>query len=162
MAFPQLIEEDMAFFEASLRDLVKKSEAILSMLVEKAGYLIHQYGSTDDVDTVTLATLGSNAFNATHFMAQLVNEHNFTSMYQQGETYSTLILNIDEHLLLVLVFGTQQTVGSMKYYAAPTVKQIAEQLKIASARGEMSLDLCDMNPEDVQALFQRGPATTHH
>jgi hypothetical protein len=104
---------------------------------------------------VTLATLGSNAFNATHFMAQLVNEHNFSSMYQQGETYSTLILNIDEHLLLVLVFGTQQTVGSMKYYAAPVVKAIAEQLKTAAARGDMGLDLCDMNPDDVQSLFRR-------
>jgi predicted regulator of Ras-like GTPase activity (Roadblock/LC7/MglB family) len=158
MAFPQLLEEDMNFFDLVLRDVVKKSEAMLAMIVEKAGYLIHQYGSTEAVDTVTLATLGSNAFNATQFMAQLVNEHNFASMYQQGETYSTLILNIDEHLLLVLVFGTQQTVGSMKYYAAPVVKQIAEQLKVASARGHMGLDLCDMNPDDVQALFRRGAA----
>ena len=158
MAFPQLIEEDMNFFELILKDVVKKSEAMLAMLVEKAGYLIHQYGSTESLDTVTLATLGSNAFNATAFMAQLVNEHNFASMYQQGETYSTLILNIDENLLLVLIFGTQQTVGSMKYYAAPAVKQLAEQLKVASARGHMDLDLCDMNPEDVQALFQRGTA----
>ncbi|MEK0449450.1 MAG: hypothetical protein RL088_1718 [Verrucomicrobiota bacterium] len=155
MAFPQLIEEDMNFFDQVLRDLVRKSEAMLSMIVEKAGYLIHQYGSSESLDTVTLATLGSNAFNATHFMAQLVNEHNFSSMYQQGETYSTLILNIDEHLLLVLVFGTQQTVGSMKYYAAPVVKAIAEQLKVANARGNMGLDLCDMNPDDVQSLFRR-------
>ena len=158
MAFPQLIEEDMNFFDLVLRDVVKKSEAMLAMIVEKAGYLIHQSGATESVDTVTLATLGSNAFNATAFMAQLVNEHNFASMYQQGETYSTLILNVDEHLLLVLVFGTQQTVGSMKYYAAPVVKQIAEQLRVAVDRGDMGLDLCDMNPEDVQSLFRRDAA----
>lgn len=145
----------MNLFDQVLKDLVKKSEAMLSMIVEKAGYLIHQHGSSEALDTVTLATLGSNAFNATQFMAQLVNEHKFGSMYQQGETYSTLILNIDEDLLLVLVFGTQQTVGSMKYYAAPAVKQIAEQLRTAAARGEMSLDLCDMNPDDVQTLFRR-------
>ncbi len=155
MAFPQLIEEDIACFDHYLQDLVKKSEAMLAMIVEKAGYLIHQYGSSESVDTVTFATLGSNAFNATQFMAQLVNENNFSSMYQQGETYSTLILNIDEHCLLVLVFGTQQTVGSMKYYAAPAVKQIANQIKTASARGDMGLDLCDMNPEDVNSLFKR-------
>ena len=65
MAFPHLHEEDMNFFDNVLRDVVKKSEAILSMLVEKAGYLIHQCGATESVDTVTLATLGSNAFNAT-------------------------------------------------------------------------------------------------
>jgi predicted regulator of Ras-like GTPase activity (Roadblock/LC7/MglB family) len=156
MAFPQLTEEDLVVFDRVLQDLIKKSEAMLVMIVEKAGYLIHQYGSSESVDTVTLATLGSNAFNATQFMAQLVNEPNFASMYQQGETYSTLILNIDENCLLVLVFGTQQTVGSMKYYAAPAVKQIANQIKVASARGNAPLDLCDMNPEDVQAaLFRR-------
>ena len=155
MASPQLIEEDLACFDRVLEDLVKKSEAMLAMIVEKAGYLIHQYGSSESVDTVTFATLGSNAFNATQFMAQLVNENNFSSMYQQGETYSTLILNIDEHCLLVLVFGTQQTVGSMKYYASPAVKQIANQIKTASARGDMGLDLCDMNPEDVNTLFKR-------
>src|SRR5688572_32972149 len=155
MAFPQLIEEDLHAFDRILQDLVKKSEAMLVMIVEKAGYLIHQFGNTDTVDTVTLATLGSNAFNATAFMAQLVNENNFASMYQQGETYSTLILNIDEHCLLVLVFGTQQTVGSMKYYSAPAVKQIAAQIKVAAGRGNAPIDLCDMNPEDVQALFRR-------
>ena len=156
MGFPQLIEEDLHAFDRILQDLVKKSEAMLVMIVEKAGYLIHQYGRSETVDTVTLATLGSNAFNGTQFMAQLVNEPNFASMYQQGETYSTLILNIDENCLMVLVFGTQQTVGSMKYYAAPAVKQIAGQIKTASGRGNAPLDLCDMNPDDVQAaIFRR-------
>ena len=145
----------MQFIDRVLTDLVKKSEALLTMVVEKAGYLIQQHGNTEALDTTTLATLGSNAYNATHFMAQLVNEHNFTSMYQQGETYSTLILNIDENCILVLIFGTDQTVGSMKYYAAPAVKHIGEQLATASARGETALDLCDMDAGDVQALFRR-------
>lgn len=155
MAFPQLQQEDLDQFDLVLSDLVRKTEAMLAMIVEKAGYLIHQHGNSESVDTVTLATLGSNAFNATAFMAQLVNENNFASMYQQGETYSTLIMNIDENCLLVLVFGTDQTVGSMKYYSAPAVKQIAAQIKVASARGNPDIDLCDMNPDDVQALFRR-------
>lgn len=157
MAFPQLTQEDLDFFDKVLADLVKKSEAILTMIVEKAGYLIHQYGSTGSLDVTTLATLGSNAFNATHFMAQLVNEHNFTSMYQQGESCSTLMLNIDDNSLLVIVFGTQQTVGSMKYFAAPAVRQLADQIKTASDRGETPLDLADMDATDVQSLFKKGP-----
>ena len=155
MAFPQLIEEDMQYIDRVLADLVKKSEALLTMVVEKAGYLIQQHGNSEALDTTTLATLGSNAYNATQFMAQLVNEHNFTSMYQQGESYSTLILNIDENCILVLIFGTDQTVGSMKYYAAPAVKNIRQQLTIASARGETALDLSDMDAVDVQSLFRR-------
>src|SRR5438552_6204456 len=132
MAFPQLTEEDIQFFDKALADLIKKSEATLTMIVEKAGYLIHQHGNAEALDTTTLATLGSNAYNATEFMAQLLNEHNFASMYQQGEACSTLILNVDENCILVLVFGTEQTVGSMKYYAAPAVKLLREQIKAAS------------------------------
>jgi len=155
MAFPQISDDDIQLFDKVLADLIKKSEALLAMIVEKAGYLIHQYGNAEALDTTTLATLGSNAYNATQFMAQLVNEHNFSSMYQQGETYSTLILNIDTDCILVLIFGTDQTVGSMKYYAAPAVKQIGEQLQLAAARGERSLDLSDMDAVDVQSLFRR-------
>ena len=77
------------------------------------------------------------------------------SRYSTGATYSTLILNIDENCILVLIFGTDQTVGSMKYYAAPAVKQINEQLTRASARGETELDLSDMDATDVQTLFRR-------
>jgi len=154
--FPQLNQEDIDHVDAVLRDLLKKSEANIALLVEKAGYLIHQCGNPEQIDTTTFATLGSNAYNAVQFMASLVNESNFTSMYQQGESYSTLMLNIDENSLLVIVFPTHLTVGSMKYYAAPAVRSIAEQINVASQRAPGSgLDLSDLDAKDVQTLFQR-------
>jgi predicted regulator of Ras-like GTPase activity (Roadblock/LC7/MglB family) len=153
--FPQLIQQDLDLLDNVLRELLKKSEAHIALLVEKAGYLIHQCGNPESLDTTTFATLGSNAYNAVQFMANLVNETNFTSMYQQGENYSTLMLNVDENSLLVIVFPTHLTVGSMKYYAAPTVKAIAEQIQEATLRGNSALDLSDMDATDVQSLFHK-------
>lgn len=153
--FPQLIQDDIDRIDSTLRDLLQKSEALIALLVEKAGYLIHQCGNPEEIDTTTFATLGSNAYNAVQFMANLVNESNFTSMYQQGESYSTLMLNIDENSLLVIVFPTHLTVGSMKYYAAPAVRGIADQIVVASARAPGGLDLSDMDATDVSALFMR-------
>lgn len=153
--FPQLNKEDIDHLDAVMRELLRKSEANIALLVEKAGYLIHQAGNPDQLDTTTFATLGSNAYNAVQFMASLVNETNFTSMYQQGENYSTLMLNVDENSLLVLVFPTHLTVGSMKYYAGPTVKTIADRIHVAAQRGDGGLDLSDLDPSDVQALFQK-------
>jgi predicted regulator of Ras-like GTPase activity (Roadblock/LC7/MglB family) len=153
--FPQLTQEDIDLLDLVLRELLKKSEANIALLVEKAGYLIHQCGNPEEIDTTTFATLGSNAYNAVQFMANLVNETNFTSMYQQGENYSTLMLNVDENSLLVIVFPTHLTVGSMKYFAAPTVKAIAEQIQNATLRGNAALDLSDMDAKDVQSLFQK-------
>jgi predicted regulator of Ras-like GTPase activity (Roadblock/LC7/MglB family) len=139
-----------------MRDLLKKSEANIALLVEKAGYLIHQCGSQEEMDATTFATLGSNAYNAVQFMAQLVNESNFTSMYQQGEHYSTLMVNVDENALLVIVFPTHLTVGSMKYYATPAAKSIGERIQIAAARAPgTGLDLSDLDPADVQAALFR-------
>ena len=154
--FPSLTQEDINHIEAAMSDLLRKSEASIALLVEKAGYLIHQCGNPAELDTTTFATLGSNAYNAVQFMASLVNESNFTSMYQQGESYSTLMVNVDENSLLVIVFPTHLTVGSMKYYAAPAVRAIGNRIVEASARtGADSFDLSDLDARDVQALFQR-------
>ncbi len=157
--FPQLNQEDIDHIDALMRDLLDKSEANLALLVEKAGYLIRECGGSMKVDTTTFATLGSNAYNAVQFMASLVEEKNFASMYQQGESYSTLMLNVDENSLLVLVFPTHVTVGSVKYYAAPTARTLQERIELAAQRdGALGLDLSDLDATDVQALFQRKDA----
>lgn len=154
--FPQLNQDDLDHFNAVMGDLLAKSEAHVALLVEKAGYLIHQCGNPASIDTTTFATLGSNAYNAVQFMAQLVNENNFTSMYQQGENFSTLMVNIDENSLLVLVFPTHLTVGSMKYYATPAAQSIAGRIAVATARAPgQGLDLSDLDATDVQSLFRK-------
>src|SRR5260221_6551844 len=154
--FPQLNQEDLDHLDVAMHELLDKSEAHVALLVEKAGYLIHQCGKPDSIDTTTFATLGSNAYNAVQFMAQLVNENNFTSMYQQGENFSTLMVNVDENSLLVIVFPTHLTVGSMKYYAGPAARSIAERIVVATNRAPGGgLDLSDLNPTDAQPLFQK-------
>ncbi len=154
--FPQLIQEDLDLLNVVMGELLTKSEAHVALLVEKAGYLIHQCGNPASIDTTTFATLGSNAYNAVQFMAQLVNESKFTSMYQQGENFSTLMVNVDENSLLVVVFPTHLTVGSMKYYATPAAQAIAQRIVVASEREPgKGLDLSDLNPADVQALFKK-------
>ena len=155
-AFPSLNQEDIECIDSTLCELLKKSEAQMALLVEKAGYLIHQSGEPNELDTTTFATLGSNAYNAVQFMASLVNENNFTSMYQQGERFSTLMVNVDENALVVMVFPTHLTVGSMKYYAAPAVRAIAQRISVATARGD-TIDLSDVDAVDVQALFHKAP-----
>ena len=154
--FPSLNQSDIELLDLVMKDLLVKSEANIALLVEKAGYLIHQSGNPEAVDTTTFATLGSNAYNAVQFMAQLVNESNFTSMYQQGEHYSTLMVNVDENSLLVIVFPTHLTVGSMKYYATPAAKAIGDRIHIATARAPgTGFDLSDLDVTDVQALFRK-------
>jgi len=67
--FPQITDEDYQAINAALEEFLSKSEAMTALLVEKAGYLIVECGEKAPFDTAELATLASNAFNATQFMA---------------------------------------------------------------------------------------------
>lgn len=156
MGFPQLIEEDFQRIDEALKDLLSKSEAEAAMLVEKAGHLIQQCGEQSAYPPDVLATLASNSFNAVQFMAGLLQEEKFPGIYQQGEHHSTLMLNVDENCMLVVIFKAEVSVGAVRFYANHTINTIADQIQIARERdASISFDLTDLNVKDVQALFRR-------
>ena len=154
---PQLLEEDVQQFTLSLDELLTKSEANFALLVEKAGYLIHQCGDFKQVDTTNLATLASNSFAATEYMmANTLSEPAFSGMYIQGEEFSTLVTKIDESFLLVVIFKAHLSVGAVKYFAGSTIQRLATQLEIARHRTPgVGYDLIDLNTTDVGALFKK-------
>lgn len=154
--FPSLIEEDFEQINSALKDLLEKSEATTALFVEKAGYLIAQQGEKDSYDTTELATLAANAFAATQFIADRLNETNFSSMFQQGEIANMLWVNVDVNSLVVVIFKAHLSVGAIKYYSLSTVQTIAHQLQIATLRSpEEGVDLAHFDPEDVMDVFQR-------
>ena len=153
--FPQLTEEDFHKFDAALNELLAKSEASMVLIVEKAGHLIHQCGKSSGSSDL-LATLAANSFAATQFMASLSDEPNFTGMFQQGDKISTLIMNIEEHCILVILFSSKLSVGLVKHYAASTIQLVAEQLQIAQQRAPgVVFDLTDLNVTDAGAMFRK-------
>ena len=155
-AFPQLTEEDFSLITRSLDDLRGKTAAHVVLLVEKAGYLIHESGSFLQCDPTQLATLAANSFNATQFIASLIEEKNFNVMVQQGSATNLMILNIDENCLLVVLFQSATTPGSIKFYATQTIADISNQLNKATERAPLnSISLIDLNPTDVGDLFKR-------
>jgi len=152
---PQLIEEDIRQIDGALNDLLSKSEATSSLVIDKGGFLITQCGDTHRFDTTTLGALAAAMYAATQGIASLVSEVNFSSVYQQGENFSLLVHNVDEHCLLVVIFRAQISVGAVKYYAITTISQVAQQLQAAQARSpEEGLDLSVLNIADTADLFR--------
>lgn len=153
---PQLTEEDFQLFKLTLNELLAKTEANAALIVERAGYLIHQCGQTDSFDATLVATLASNAFNAAEVLAQYISEPRFSGLYQQGVEFSTLMLGVDEHCVLVVIFKANLAAGMIRYYAAGSIKQIGEQFQRAHTRAPgVTFDLVDMNAADVGVLFKR-------
>src|SRR5213079_2163426 len=147
---PQLIEEDIREIDGALNDLLTKSEATSALVIDKGGFLITQCGEVRRFDFTTLGALAAAMYAATQGIASLVSEINFSSVYQQGENFSILVQNVDEHCLLVIIFKAQISVGAVKYYALTTLTLVAKQLQTAQARSpEEGLDLSALNIADT-------------
>jgi predicted regulator of Ras-like GTPase activity (Roadblock/LC7/MglB family) len=155
-SLPQLIEEDVHELNRTLHDLLMKTEASAALIIDKGGFLISQCGEYHDFDTTTLAALSAASFAATQGIAGLVSETNFSSVYQQGENFSLLVVNVDEYCLLTVIFKAKISVGAVKYYCSPTIHAIADQLKVAHDRDPgAGLDLSMANLADPSPLFRR-------
>jgi predicted regulator of Ras-like GTPase activity (Roadblock/LC7/MglB family) len=153
---PPLIQEDVQTLDAALDDLLVKSEATAAMVIDKGGPLIHQRGSVDRFDTTTISALAAGSFCATQAIADILGEQNFASIYQQGDRNSLLLCNIDENVLLIVIFKATQSVGVMRYYVTDTVNRIMRQLQAAQQRApDASVDLVSMNVLDVSTIFRK-------
>jgi predicted regulator of Ras-like GTPase activity (Roadblock/LC7/MglB family) len=153
---PQLIEEDIQRLDASLCELLEKSDATTALIIDKGGFLIASQGDSRLFDLTTIAALASGAFMANQTIANLVHETNFNSVYQQGEKYSMFALSIDDYSVLVVIFKAQVSVGLVKYYAAPAAERVATQMRVAQERDpEGGLDLSELNLADTSDLFRR-------
>ena len=153
---PQLIEEDIAELNNAMQELLIKSDASSALVIDKGGFIIAQCGGrASDLDTVTLSALSAASFAATEGVASLVGEKNFTSVYQQGDHASILVLNVDQFCLLTIIFKATLSVGAIKYYAADTITKVAAQLKRAQQRSpEGGIDLSMLNMADPSSVFK--------
>ena len=148
----------MQLLDGALDDLLRQSEAAAALIIDKGGPLVSQRGAVENFDTTTIAALAAGSFCATQAIAERVGETNFSNIYQQGEHYSVLFCNIDEDVLLIIIFKAGLSVGAIKYYAATTVSEINGQLQKARQRSPgTSLDLVSMNVLDAASIFRKGP-----
>ena len=108
---PQLLEEDIQVLDEVLNEFLRQTSATAALIIDKGGFLITHQGDAGDVDFTTLSALASGAFMASQTIAGLVSEKNFNSTFQQGEKFSLLVVDIDEHCLLTILFKSQTGVG---------------------------------------------------
>jgi predicted regulator of Ras-like GTPase activity (Roadblock/LC7/MglB family) len=158
MALPPLIAEDVQTLDAALDDLLRQTEAGAALIIDKGGPLISQRGKAESFDTTTIAALAAGSFAATQAIAERVGEAGFSNIYQQGGHHSLLFCNIDEDVLLIVIFKAELSAGAVKYYAAGAVRQVAQQLQKARQRSpHQSVDLVSMNVVDASNIFKAKP-----
>jgi predicted regulator of Ras-like GTPase activity (Roadblock/LC7/MglB family) len=153
---PQLIEEDIRQIDAVLIELVRQTDLVGAMVIDKGGFLITHQGETGDLDLTTIGALASGAFMATQTIAGLVHEKNFNSTFQQGEKFCLYILEVDEECLLAIIFNSETGLGIVKYYTATVAAAISRQLNLARARNPgVGFDLSVLNIADPTEVFRK-------
>lgn len=153
---PQLIEEDVRAMETALDELLRRSDAGAALVIDKGGPLISQRGAADKFDATTVAALAAGAFSATDMMARHLGETSLSHIYQQGRQVSLLISNVDDNLLLIVVFPAESGVGAVKYYAADAVAVISAQMQKAARRAPgTTVDLVSLNTLDIAPIFRK-------
>ncbi len=155
---PTLIEEDVQLLDGALDDLLRSTEAATALIIDKGGPLISQRGTLDNFDATTVAALAAGSFSATQAIAERIGETNFSNIYQQGDNHSLLLSNIDDNLLLIVIFKAAISAGAVKYYAAAAIERVGLQLKRARQRAPEALtDLVSMNVVDAANIFRKKP-----
>jgi predicted regulator of Ras-like GTPase activity (Roadblock/LC7/MglB family) len=153
---PQLIEEDVRLLDNVLEELLRRTEAEAALVIDKGGPLISQRGAADKFDATTVAALAAGTFSATDMMARHLGETSLSHIYQQGRKVSLLISNVDDNLLLIVVFPAESGVGAVMYYAADAVARMSAQMQKAAQRAPgAGMDLVSLNTLDLSQVFRK-------
>jgi predicted regulator of Ras-like GTPase activity (Roadblock/LC7/MglB family) len=137
----------------TLDEFLERSESFFAMVIDRGGTILSQSGRPPEgTDITVLAALAAGSFAATRELATRVGESEFNALYQQGSHFHILMNAVDEDTMLVSIFGTQTTVGMVRFYAARTAEQIVIQMN------ELRAGVHDAPPifteEDLNAASQ--------
>ena len=155
--FPEITQEDFDSFEALLRDYVVRNGVTLAVFVHRAGPLLSYWGEVERQNVEVIATLASNAYTAGESLIRdRFADRSFSSVTLNGENFSGMVMGVDEHSLLLVVFKTTLNPGSVRSTSLPAVLKLRERMREARARNpDASYDLVDENKPNVSDVFKK-------
>src|SRR5690349_5501602 len=102
---PFLTKEDVAALDSLLMHYLEKTNGTLTLVLDKGGTIIAQQGELASVDVVTVSALAAGSFAATKELARRIGEQEFSALYHQGAERHIFMSALDEHTVIVTVFG---------------------------------------------------------
>ena len=134
-SIPVLTIEDVATLDGVLADFLKKIEADLTVVIDRGGNVISQFGDISVMDVTIIAALAAGSFAATGELARRIGEVEFNALYHQGNGSHMFMNSVDNETIMITVFGARTTVGLVRFYSAQTAQSIAGILKNVKKEG---------------------------
>jgi len=124
-AIPCLTIENVATLDGVLAEFLTKSEAELTVVIDRGGNVISQFGDMTVMDVTIIAALAAGSFAATKELARRIGEVEFNALYHQGNGNHIFMNSVDEETIIITVFGRRTTVGLVRFYSLSTAQNIA-------------------------------------
>jgi len=144
-AIPCLTIQDVANLDGVLGDFLKKAEAELTVVIDRGGNVISQFGDMTVMDVTIIAALAAGSFAATKELARRIGEIEFNALYHQGNGNHIFMNSVDDDTIMITVFGRRTTVGLVRFYSASAAKDVGALLKSLQTGGHgFSFDASDI------------------
>jgi predicted regulator of Ras-like GTPase activity (Roadblock/LC7/MglB family) len=149
---PVLTIEDVATLDGVLGDFLKKAEADLTVVIDRGGNVISQFGDMDVMDVTVIAALAAGSFAATRELARRIGEIEFNALYHQGNGNHMFMNSVDDDTIMITVFSSRTTVGLVRFYSATTAQNVADILKSLQRNGHgIAFDASAISSEPIFA-----------
>jgi predicted regulator of Ras-like GTPase activity (Roadblock/LC7/MglB family) len=128
-AIPVFTIEDVATLDGILAEFLQKAEAELTVVIDRGGNVISQYGDMTVLDVTIIAALAAGSFAATKELARRIGELEFNALYHQGDGNHIFMNSVDDDTIMITVFGARTTVGLVRFYSSGAALKVGELLK---------------------------------
>ncbi len=128
-SIPALTIENVASLDGILGDFLKKADAELTVVIDRGGNVISQFGDISVMDVTIIAALAAGSFAATKELARRIGEIEFNALYHQGNGSHIFMNSVDDDTIMITVFGRRTTVGLVRFYSGATAQAVSELLK---------------------------------
>src|SRR5213595_1187577 len=159
-AIPVLTIDDVATLDGVLADFLKKAEADLTVVIDRGGNVISQFGDMSAMDVTVIAALAAGSFAATQELARRIGELEFNALYHQGNGSHMFMNSVDEDTIMITVFSTRTTVGLVRFYAGAAGQSVAAILKTLQRNSTFEFEPADISSAPMFAETPPPPVAT--
>ncbi len=124
-------DEQMKLIEAVLERLRAVSGSQFAALISTSGQPIAVSPRDGGSDTLSLAALAASSFAATRQLAQILSEREFTLLFHEGKEHNLHVMQVTDHILLLITFGHETQVGRVRLYTTRALEVLKPALESA-------------------------------
>ena len=119
-------ESDFKAISEHMNSLLRETNVKSLLLVDRTGQVVANVGAPPTFDPQAFASLTAADFSANDQLAKMIGEHEFSSLFHQGEKESMYLADVAHRVILVALFDNKTTLGMVRLKVKTTVEALTK------------------------------------